>query len=139
MNNQSEAIATFHSDPCGPTWTPDRVVIGAGSKILLYCLMAAMADAEVLLVPPCWVSYEPMARLAGHPVHYLRTRFEDRWRLSAGQLEQFCADRGDREKPLFLVLNYPGNPDGLTYSPKQLEALATVCRRHGVIVISDRV
>ena len=133
------AVAGFHSSLHAQSWNPEQVIIGAGSKILLYCLLAAVQDADVALVTPGWVSYEPQARLAGHRVHRLQTCFEQEWRLTPVILDQFCSQRQASTRPLFLILNYPGNPDGLAYSGHQLAALAKVLRRHHVIVISDEI
>jgi len=38
-----------------------------------------------------------------------------------------------------LIFNHPNNPTGVTYTRSELDALAEVCRRHGVIVISDEI
>jgi aspartate aminotransferase len=134
-----EAVARFHSARQRTSWNPERVVVGAGSKILLYALLAAVERADVALVTPGWVSYEPQALLAGHRVYRLHTRYEERWRLTAEQLADFCEQRSDQARPLFLVLNYPGNPDGLSYTASQLASLAAVMARHQVIVISDEI
>jgi aspartate aminotransferase len=132
-------VAQFHSQTSCTSWNPGRVVIGAGSKILLYCLMAAIEDADVALVTPGWVSYEPQARLAGHRIFRLETCFEERWRLTPAALDTFCRSRAVPSRPLMLIINYPGNPDGLSYAAAELSALADVLRRHRVIVISDEI
>jgi aspartate aminotransferase len=38
-----------------------------------------------------------------------------------------------------LILNCPGNPDGLAYTRAELEGLAAVLRKHGALVISDEI
>jgi aspartate aminotransferase len=38
-----------------------------------------------------------------------------------------------------LILNYPGNPDGLGYTAEELAALAAVVRKYGTLVISDEI
>ena len=134
-----DAIVAFHKRLERKDWSADRVVVGAGSKILLFCLLAAFRRAEVLLPAPSWVSYEPQARLAGHDVSWLMTTFEDQWRLTPEQLEHFCRARGDANVPLVLVFNYPSNPTGQTYTSKQLQALADVMQRHNIIVIADEI
>jgi len=134
-----EAVAAFHRQQDGVDWQSDRVLVGPGSKLLIYSVMAAFTAAEVLLVSPSWVSYEPQALLAGHQVSRLQTDAASEWRLSAEQLAAFCAERPNPELPLILVLNYPGNPSGTTYSEVQLQALAEVMRRHGILVISDEI
>ena len=133
------AAAEFHSARQTQHWDPEQLVIGSGSKILLLCLLAAVQNADVALVAPGWVSYAPQARLAGHRVYHLQTELEQHWRVTPEMLEQFCSQRSDNQRPLFLILNYPGNPDGLTYSGEQLAALAIVLRKHGVMVISDEI
>ncbi|MBA4503178.1 pyridoxal phosphate-dependent aminotransferase [Marinobacterium marinum] len=133
------AVADFHRCQDGVDWQPERVLIGPGSKLLIYAVMAAFTRAEVLLVSPSWVSYEPQAHLAGHRVSRLQACAEDDWRLTPAMLERFCRTRANPEWPLLLVLNYPGNPSGTTYSEDQLQALAEVMRRYQVLVISDEI
>lgn len=134
-----EAVARFHRLQDQVDWQPERTLIGPGSKLLIFAVMAAFTRAEVLLVSPSWVSYEPQAHLAGHRVHRLQTTAAAHWRLSANQLDEFCRARANPELPLILVLNYPGNPSGTSYSADELPALAAVMRRHGVLVISDEI
>lgn len=133
------AIAAFHGQLENKRWQADQIVVGAGSKILIFCVMAALKRAEVLLPAPSWVSYDPQARLAGHKVTWLTTRFEDRWLLTPEQLDGYCRARTDETLPLLLILNSPSNPTGQTYSSAQLKALAPVLRRHNVIVIADEI
>ncbi|WLD59459.1 pyridoxal phosphate-dependent aminotransferase [Salinispirillum sp. LH 10-3-1] len=134
-----QAVAQFHRTQDGVDWQPERTLIGPGSKLLIFAVMAAFTRAEVLLISPSWVSYEPQAHLAGHPVHRLQTTAADHWRLSAAQLDAFCRSRTNPDVPLILVLNYPGNPSGTSYSADELGALAEVMRAHGVLVISDEI
>lgn len=134
-----EAVAAFHRQQDGVDWEADRVLIGPGSKLLIYAVMAAFTEAEVLLVSPSWVSYEPQAHLAGHRVSRLQASADSDWRLTPQMLEQFCAERDHPERPLILVLNYPGNPSGTSYSDAQLQALAEVMRRYHMLVISDEI
>jgi len=134
-----EAISTFHKKQEGKNWHSDNIIIGAGSKILLFCVMAAFEKAEVLVPAPSWVSYEPQAKLAGHKVSWLDTSFTDKWKISAEQLDNFCNDRENPEIPLILILNYPSNPTGQTYQSQQLAELADVMRKHNIIVIADEI
>ncbi|GAA0792626.1 pyridoxal phosphate-dependent aminotransferase [Marinobacterium sediminicola] len=134
-----EAVAAFHRQQDAVDWQPERVLVGPGSKLLIYAVMAAFTQAEVLLVSPSWVSYEPQAKLAGHKVSRVQADAASEWRLTPAMLEAFCETRENPELPLLLVLNYPGNPSGTTYSEEQLRELAAVMRRYGVLVISDEI
>lgn len=133
------AVARFHANHDHVDWHPDRVLIGPGSKLLIYAVLAAFTRADVLLVSPSWVSYQPQAQLAGHTVYRLTSCAEDNWTLQPGALDKFCAQRGNPKRPLILILNSPGNPSGTDYEPDQLKALAHVMRQHRVIAISDEI
>lgn len=61
----------------------------------------------------------------------------DSWRLSPAALDAACAD--DATKPRILLLNSPSNPTGAAYSDSELRALADVCRKYRILVISDEI
>jgi len=131
-----EAVAAFHRERDGAEVRADGVLVGPGSKELMF-LMQLASYADLLVPTPCWVSYGPQARILGRGVRLLSTTFEERWRLSAERLAEVCAD--DPERPRILILNSPGNPDGDTYDDAEAQAIAEVARRHGIIVLSDEI
>ena len=133
------AIVDFHKEKEGKDWFAENIVVGAGSKILLFCVMASFKQAEIILPAPSWVSYEPQGKLAGHKVSWLNTTFDDKWHLTPKQLDDYCSSRNKPEIPLILVLNYPSNPTGQTYNKAELSALSEVMRKHNVIVIADEI
>jgi len=45
----------------------------------------------------------------------------------------------DSRVPTLLILNHPGNPDGLSYSSDELIALTQEFRKHNIQVISDEI
>jgi len=134
-----EAVASFHSEVDHLDLEPSQILVGPGSKILIYAVMAAFTEADVFLVTPSWVSYEPQAKLAGHRVTRIRSTFESKWRVTADQIQKACDERENKERPIIMVLNYPGNPDGLTYSKDQLKEIAAVARKNNIIMISDEI
>jgi len=134
-----QAIADFHQVRENKQWHADNIIIGAGSKILLFCVMAAFEKAEILLPAPSWVSYEPQAKLAGHKATWLTTNYDTKWHLTPEQLDDYCNKREEPNTPLILVLNYPSNPTGQTYNAAELADLAGVMRKHNVIVIADEI
>lgn len=117
----------------------DQAIVGPGSKMLIYCVMAAFKKADIFLVTPSWVSYGPQAHLAGHNVTRIETTYKQRWRLTPEALEAACKARPEKDRPLIMVLNYPGNPDGLTYTASELESLAVIARAYNIIIISDEI
>ncbi|MCU0723939.1 MAG: aminotransferase class I/II-fold pyridoxal phosphate-dependent enzyme, partial [Planctomycetes bacterium] len=131
-----EAVAAFHRKSDGVSVDPDGVLVGPGSKELMFLLQVAFYG-DLVVPTPCWVSYIPQAQILGHHVSLLPGRFEGRWQVSAEALESLCAT--DPGRPRLVVLNYPGNPDGLTYAAGELEAIAAVARKFGLILLSDEI
>ena len=128
-------IAAWHQRTYGQTFGPEDILIGPGSKELIFLLQLAY-DAELLLPSPSWVSYGPQAKILGRPVQWLPTRIEDGLRLRPEVLDAACAGAA---RPRLLILNYPNNPTGATYDADALAELAKVARTHGVLVLSDEI
>ena len=131
-----EAVAAFHNRAEGLNAVCDDVLIGPGSKELIFIAQLAL-DAELLLPAPSWVSYAPQAQIAGRSVAWLGTTQQSGWRLEPSTLAAHCA--ADPLRPRLLILNYPNNPAGTTYGADALEALAEVCREHQIVVVSDEI
>ncbi len=132
-----DAVATFHGQVDARPVVEGQVLIGPGSKILLYNTLLAFEQADVFIPAPAWVSYAPQARLIGHRVHLLPTSWEQRWRVEPDVLES-ALRRSDAVAKV-LILNYPGNPEGLTYRADELNELAQVARKYGVWILSDEI
>lgn len=133
-----EAVAEFHRRKDGIDASGDQVLIGPGSKELMFILQLVYYG-ELIVPSPCWVSYVPQARIIGRKVSLIQTCFEDRWQITAESLERNCQKEQDDLRPRILVLNYPGNPDGCTYNETELKDIAEVAKRYEIIVLSDEI
>lgn len=131
-----EAVAEFHRKKDRIDAQAEGVLIGPGSKELLFLLQLTFYG-ELLVPSPSWVSYVPQARILGRPIRLIPTRYADNWRVTPRQLAAICQEDADR--PRLLVLNYPGNPEGGSYSADELQEIAAVARRFGVILLSDEI
>lgn len=131
-----EAIAGYisRSERMHCSW--EDVLIGPGSKELLFILQLAYYG-DLLIPRPSWVSYAPQARIIGRSVHWLPTHAENNWQLTAEELDIVCRD--DPSRPRILILNYPSNPTGCTYTDDQLLAIANVARKYKLILLSDEI
>lgn len=134
-----EQVSKFHNELCNLKSTAKDIIVASGSKSILFTIMASFAKADVLIPAPAWVSYEPQAHMLNHPVVRVPTTFAQRWRVQPDVLDQCLKTRPQPSAPAILVLNYPGNPEGLTYSANELKALAEVLRKHQVLVIADEI
>jgi len=126
-----EAVANFHEINDKVNAQADNVMIGPGSKELLFLLQLAYQN-KTLLPSPCWVSYAPQAQILGKKIDIIQTTFETKWKITAKDLKKSRA-------PKLLVLNYPNNPTGLTYTAEELKDIAEVARERKFIVLSDEI
>ncbi len=132
------AVAEFHRLKDSVKRRADDVLIGPGSKELMF-LLQLVYYGELIVPTPCWVSYVPQAKILGRRISLIDSRYEDKWHVTAEQLERHCECEHDQYRPRILVLNDPGNPDGCTYTADQLKELAEVARRFEVVLLSDEI
>lgn len=131
-----EATADFYTRQMGISAEADQIMIGPGSKALLFALQMAM-DAELILPTPSWVSYAPQAHLLGRPVTYIPSSIDSHYKLTIDALEQTLATASDA--PKILLLNSPNNPTGRMFGEAQLRKLADYCRQRQITVLSDEI
>lgn len=131
-----EAIADYHQRRNGVPVAGEDVLVGPGSKELMFVLQIVFYG-ELVIPTPAWVSYAPQAQIVGRRVAFVSCDRRDRWRLTPEKFEALCAS--DANRPRVLVLNYPSNPTGGTLSAGELQGLAEVARKYGCLVLSDEI
>ena len=131
-----DAVAGYLERTEGLSYSPEQVLIGPGTKELIF-LLQFVCEADLLLPSPSWVSYAPQAGITGRPVRWLPDAADNDVGLDPDALETLCAETPGRTR--LLVLNYPNNPTGSTYTAEQLEAIARVARKNQVLVLSDEI
>ena len=130
-----EAVADHHRRLDGIDANADGVLIGPGSKELIF-LLQLVFRGDVLIPSPSWVSYAPQARILGRRPRPVPTEFDGGWKVDPERLVASCAEGGG---PYLLILNYPNNPVGNTYSAAELEALAETARRRRILILADEI
>jgi len=114
----------------------DEVMVTVGgSEGIDACMRAVLAAGDEVIVPyPSYVSYGPMARLAGATVVPLNTKAENSFRITADELKAAITP-----KTKMLVLPYPSNPTGAVMHREHLEEIADVLRGTDIFVMSDEI
>ena len=131
-----EAVAQYHNRKHGVDCTAEDVLIGPGSKELMF-LLQFVYYGDLVISNPAWVSYAPQAQLIGRHVRWIPTRSEDGWMITPEKLSELC--QNDPERPRIVILNYPKNPSGVSYNEEELKELAEIARAHKVILLSDEI
>jgi len=129
-----EVIAKYHSKKNKHSYTSDNVIVGPGSKELIFQTQLIM-NGDLLLPSPSWVSYEPQANIINKKIHWLNTTAKNNWHLEPQKLDDVCKQFKNITK--LLIINSPNNPSGTIHG--DLENLAIVAKKHDVIIISDEI
>lgn len=87
---------------------------------------------EVIIPEPCYVAYGPVVTLAGGKPVFISTKFETGFKLIPNEIDKACS-----KKTKAIILSYPANPTGASYTKAELEKLKIVIQKNNLIVISD--
>ncbi|MBU4334563.1 MAG: aminotransferase class I/II-fold pyridoxal phosphate-dependent enzyme, partial [Candidatus Omnitrophica bacterium] len=108
----------------------NEVLITVGvSEGLDLAMRAILNPKDKVLVPePVYVSYGPVVELAGGTVVTLKTDIKSGFKITPKQIDQACT-KGVKT----LMINYPCNPTGVSYTKKELEAIAKVVKKNDLL------
>jgi len=112
-----------------------EVTVTSGATEALFAAIAAVVRAgdEVIVLDPCYDSYEPAIELnGGHAVHVALDphTFRPDWDRIAAAVTP---------KTRMILVNTPHNPCGSVFDAGDLDALAELARKHDLFVLSDEV
>lgn len=115
----------------------NELVITAGVTGGMYATLTSIVSEgdEVLIPTPIFPFYFPIVKTNQGKIVYMNTA-ENNFLLSPEQLES-TLQAHPRAKA--IILNFPSNPTGMTYTKEQLTALADILRKYDIFVISDEI
>jgi len=110
------------------------VTVGVSQGIDITLRALINPGDQVIVIEPCYVSYRPMAILAGAEPLILPTYMRDKFQPDLERLESLLTPR----TKVLLICN-PNNPTGTSFSRQTLQGIADIAVRHDLIVLSDEV
>ncbi|MBD1156730.1 aminotransferase class I/II-fold pyridoxal phosphate-dependent enzyme [Pelagibacterales bacterium SAG-MED20] len=129
-----ETVAKFASIKKGYSYKSKNVIIGPGSKELMF-LLHVLFDGEIILPVPSWVSYAPQAIIGRNKIQAIQTKRENNWFPTGTEIEEIILK--DKNKNYLLFLNSPNNPSGQVC--KNLEEISEITKKHNLIILSDEI
>ena len=120
----------------GLEYAVDEITVSCGAKHAIYNALQVITNPgdEVIIPAPYWVSYPEQVKLAGATPVIVKTDPKNEFKLKPSDLEGAITDRTRA-----IIMNYPSNPTGSTYSEKELKELGEVIAKHSVAIISDEI
>jgi methionine aminotransferase len=131
-----EQIALKTERLYGRKVSPDtEVTITSGATEALFAAIAAIVRAgeEVIVLDPCYDSYEPAIELCGARAVHVPLRLPD-FSVDWQRVKDAVTER-----TRMILINSPHNPSGAVFGADDLDALATITRDTEIFVLSDEV
>ena len=129
-----KVISKYSSQKKNYEYKHDNVVVGPGSKELMF-LLQVVFDGEIILPVPSWVSYAPQAILGRNKIRRLQTKRENNWFPTGKEIEKIILK--DKKKNYLLFLNSPNNPSGQVF--EYLEEISYIVKKYNLIILSDEI
>ncbi len=121
----------------GPLYDPKReilVTIGVSEAVDI-CMRAILDPGdEVIMVDPCYVSYLPMVSMAGGVPRLVTASMEQKFKVEPADIAAAVTP-----KTKALILGYPANPTGNSFTRKELEEIAEIVKANDLLVVSDEI
>lgn len=134
-----EAVRDFFQKKYQVNYDPQSeilVTVGA-TEAYSASLLAILNPGDKVLIPtPAFPGYGPVITLAGAESIEIDTSANG-FVLSPEMIETAMAEHGDKVKA--IILNYPSNPTGVTYTRQEVVAIAETLKKYNVFVLSDEI
>ncbi|XP_029775261.1 kynurenine--oxoglutarate transaminase 1 isoform X2 [Suricata suricatta] len=143
----TKTLASFFGTLLGQEIDPlKNVLVTVGAYGALFTAFQALVEEgdEVIIIEPFFDCYEPMTLMAGGRPVFVTLKpgptqdgeldSSSNWQLDPTDLASKFTSRTKA-----LILNTPNNPVGKVFSKEELELVASLCRQHDVICITDEV
>ena len=129
-----DVLAKYTSKKKNYEYKPDNIIIGPGSKELMF-LLHVIFEGEIILPAPSWVSYAPQAILGRNKIQVIQTKRENNWFPTGKEIEEIILK--EKKKNYLLFLNSPNNPTGQVCD--HLDEISNIAKKYNLIILSDEI
>lgn len=130
------AVAAHHATLTGQTVAPESCCVMSGAQNCLFSTLLCVADTgdEIIVPEPYYATYPGVARAGGAEMVTVACDPEDGFVVDPDRIAAAITPRSRA-----ILLNAPNNPTGAVYPRDVVEAVAELCMRHDLWLISDEV
>lgn len=131
-----QAIAEKFARYNGVTMDPEKeITVCCGATECMIASLMAIVDPgeEVIVFEPFYENYGPDTILCGAHPRFI-TLHEPDWHFDEQELT-----RAFSNKTKAIILNTPNNPTGKVFSREELQFIADLCLKWGVVAVTDEI
>ena len=130
------AIAAQTHASLGWEVTPDMVTVFPGAQAALFAVAQCLFDVgdEVIVAEPTYVTYQAVLGAPGAKMVQVSLSPDQNFALDPTAIAKAITP-----KTRGVILNFPHNPTGACLTALQASAVAELCRRHDLWLVSDEV
>ena len=131
-----KAVAEKFRRDNGLDYEPSQIIVSNGAKHSIFNACYALIEEgdEVIIPAPYWLTYPEVVKVCGGVPVYIEGKKEDKFKFTPADLERAITPR-----TRMLIFNSPSNPTGAVYTESEVRAIAAVCEKHEIFVLSDEI
>jgi aspartate/methionine/tyrosine aminotransferase len=134
-----EAVARYYERHFGIEVSPNQVIIGPGSKSLIYAMLATI-DSDIIMPTPAWSSYRDIATLTGRPILEVAMDPENDYRPDIGRIQEAMVEASKEwRRPDLLLFSTPHNPTATTLATEDTRTIADFAKDNELMILSDEI
>ncbi len=114
-----KAVAEKFRRDNGLDYEPSQIIVSNGAKHSIF---------------NAWLTYPEVVKVCGGVPVYIEGKKEDKFKFTPADLERAITPR-----TRMLIFNSPSNPTGAVYTESEVRAIAAVCEKHEIFVLSDEI
>ena len=131
-----QAVADYLAERFDAHYASEEVIVTVGAtEAIAATIQSLFNPGDTLIVPtPTFPLYAAIGRLQGLNVVEVNTA--PRFIMTPELLKETLAQHPDAKA---MIVNYPGNPTGVTYTHAEIQTLATAVAQTNLLLISDEI
>ncbi len=130
-------ISNYHKRKYGLEYDPEEeilITVGVSEGVDLVFRALIEPGDEILIPEPYYVSYNALPELCGGKARLIKTHPDKGFKISPKDIGEACG-----KKTKAILLNYPNNPTGASYSKAELKEIGKEVEKQGLVMLSDEI
>ena len=119
-----------------PTLRTEHILCFAGAEDAIFCSLFALCEQndEVIVLTPCYQSVLEVPLLKKAKIKQIALKKENDWKIDLEAIEKAI-----QPNTKCISINFPQNPTGQVITQDELVALAALCKKYNIWLLSDEV